>query len=93
MKPVDIYTRASPAGEGSSTHEDQERQARDFARGNGLPIGQVLRGESKSSSATLDRPVLQEARTGSEPESRVGWWRPDRSGDAKWIRAATRLGS
>jgi site-specific DNA recombinase len=58
---VDIYTRASRAGDGSTTHEVQERQARDFARSKGLTIGRVLRDETKSSSGTLARPVLQEA--------------------------------
>lgn len=60
-KPVDIYTRASRAGDGSTTHEDQERQARDFARSHGLTIGRVLKDGTKSSSGTLERPVLQEA--------------------------------
>ena len=60
-KPVDIYTRASRAGEGSTTHDDQERQARDFARSSGLTIGRVLKDKTKSTSATLERPVLQEA--------------------------------
>jgi site-specific DNA recombinase len=59
--PVDIYTRASRAGEGSTTHEDQERQAREYARTHGLKVGRVLRDPTKSSSATLERPVLQEA--------------------------------
>ena len=59
--PVDIYTRASRAGDGSATHEDQERQARDFARSHGLTVGRVLTDKTKSSSATLARPVLQEA--------------------------------
>src|SRR5215211_6958641 len=59
--PVDIYTRSSRAGEGSSSHEQQEREARAFAQSQGLTIGRVLRDETKSSSATLDRPVLQEA--------------------------------
>jgi site-specific DNA recombinase len=59
--PVDIYTRASRATEGSSTHEQQEREARDFARSNGLTIGRVLTDKTKSTSATLARPVLQEA--------------------------------
>ena len=56
--PVDIYTRSS-RGEGS--HDDQEREARSFARTHGLTVGRVLRDETKSSSATLERPVLQEA--------------------------------
>jgi DNA invertase Pin-like site-specific DNA recombinase len=59
--PHDIYTRASPASEGSSTHEQQEREARDFARSQGLTVGRVLIDRTKSTSATLDRPVLQEA--------------------------------
>jgi site-specific DNA recombinase len=59
--PFDIYTRASRAGEGSTTHEAQEREARDFARGKALTVGRVLKDPSKSSSATLDRPTLQEA--------------------------------
>ena len=60
-KPVDIYTRASRAAEGSTTHEQQERQARDFARSQGLTVGRVLKDPTKSTSATLNRPVLQEA--------------------------------
>ena len=58
---VDIYTRASRAGEGSTTHETQERDARAFAQAHGLTVGRVLRDPTKSTSATLDRPVLQEA--------------------------------
>ena len=50
---VDIYTRASRAGDESATHEDQERQARDFARSHGLTVGRVLTDKAKSSSATL----------------------------------------
>ena len=59
--PVDIYTRSGRASEGSSSHEQQEREARDFARAHGLTIGRVLTDRTKSSSGTLDRPVLQEA--------------------------------
>jgi len=60
-RPVDIYTRASRAGEGSTTHEQQEAEARAFAASQGLRVGKVLRDLTKSTSATLDRPVLQEA--------------------------------
>jgi site-specific DNA recombinase len=60
--PVDIYTRSSRAGEGSTSLEQQEQEARAFARTHGLTIGRVLHDKTKSSSATLKRPVLEEAR-------------------------------
>jgi site-specific DNA recombinase len=60
--PVDIYTRSSRAGEGSTSLEQQEQEARAFARTHGLTIGRVLHDRTKSSSATLRRPVLEEAR-------------------------------
>ena len=59
---VDIYTRVSRKGtrEHLTSHEDQERQARAFARSQGLTIGRVLSDEDVS-GGTLERPKLQEA--------------------------------
>ena len=62
MDAVDIYTRVSRRGkrEHLTSHDDQEQQARAFARGHGLPIGSVLSDEDES-GGTLERPGLQEA--------------------------------
>src|SRR4051812_41004323 len=61
-KPIDIYTRVSRVGgrEHLVSHEDQEAQARGFAKSRGLRLGRVLHDEDVS-GGTLDRPALQEA--------------------------------
>jgi site-specific DNA recombinase len=59
--PVDIYTRSSRPGPDSTSHEVQYEQGVAFARAKGLTVGRWLKDETISSSATLNRPVLQEA--------------------------------
>jgi site-specific DNA recombinase len=60
--PVDIYTRISRVGgrEHMISREEQERDARAFAKRRGLTIGETFHDEDKS-GGTLDRPGLQAA--------------------------------
>src|SRR5581483_7493827 len=71
-KPVDIYVRVSRVGKRDRdklrSPEEQEQDARRFACGRGLAIGEVIRDIDKS-GGSLDRPglraVLERVRTGA----------------------------
>ena len=60
--PVDIYVRVSRVGarEHLTSPEDQEREARAYAKSRGLTVAEVLP-DIDESGGTLDRPALQQA--------------------------------
>jgi len=61
--PLDIYIRVSRVGsrgENLISPDEQERDARTFARSRGLVIGKVLPPDLDQPGGTLDRPNLQE---------------------------------
>ncbi len=62
-KPIDIYVRVSRVGgrKNLMSPEDQEREARAYARSHGLKIGIVLPPDLDESGAKWERPGLQEA--------------------------------
>ena len=60
--PHDIYVRVSRAAgrEHLTSPEDQEREARAFAKSKGLSVGIVLPHDLDESGGTMDRPGMQE---------------------------------